>query len=277
MAQATLKRSDLAFIIYSAIERPLVFGNKTFKLFKDAVKVKLQKEASSTKLPPQLQGTSSEQLFELVTRAYSQGRGAEIEENVVYHMMMQLLQKLAGTPHPQASSKLFAFARAMRHIHKPSYEFFRLNTLVGPHVETIKKFEAKTQTEDPILLLSQEGLRFFEPTYVRYKNLYIYTYKYIYIYIYIHLSIYSTAGKIKRPPRGFRLPSSQSLVACKPAHSFDWNGKWWVCYACFLRTSISSLLGSPRSFCGGVSFFDGIIWIRRGTSFGGLERLEGAH
>ena len=59
-------------------------------------------------------------------------------------MMMVVLQKLGGKPNPTITAKLFGLARAMKHLYKTSYEFFRLNTLVGPHLDTIAKFERKS-------------------------------------------------------------------------------------------------------------------------------------
>ena len=112
---------------------------------------------SSKKVPDELAGTSGMHFFSLVAKVYESGKGGELEGSVVHHMMLHLLQQLAGVPHPQVSSKLFALARAMRRIHKPSYEFFRLNTLVGPHVKTIQKFEAKTASHDLVITPGTEG------------------------------------------------------------------------------------------------------------------------
>ena len=123
------------YLQHAVLERPAVFGNLAFGRFRDAVKVRLQMEANPKKLPAELANVCNEKFFELIAEVYQCGKGGELEGSVVYHMMMHLLQRFAGTPHPQISSKLFALARAMRHIHKPSYDFFRMNTLVGPHVK----------------------------------------------------------------------------------------------------------------------------------------------
>ena len=69
----------------------------------------------------------------------------------------------------------------------------------------------------------------------------------------------ANAGRLKRLPKGFRLPSASTLEVRKTAHSFGWNGKNWVGYACFLKTSNPARLGPPRSFCGGVSYFENLI------------------
>ena len=142
LSQRSLSKSELSYLGL-VLERPAANGNEAQMRLKDAAKVRIQMETAAQKLPPELQGTSGESLFSLVLEIYSKGKGGEMENSVVHHMMLSLLQRLAGKPHPHTSAKLFALARVMRHLHKPTYEFFRLNALVGPHVDTIQKLEAK--------------------------------------------------------------------------------------------------------------------------------------
>ena len=111
---------------HSILERPVAYGNDAFGRFRDAVKVRMYLATSSKKVPDELAGTSGMHFFSLVAKVYESGKGGELEGSVVHHMMLHLLQQLAGVPHPQVSSKLFALARAMRRIHKPSYEFLSL-------------------------------------------------------------------------------------------------------------------------------------------------------
>ena len=83
-------------------------------------------------------------------------------------MMLNLLQKLVGQPSPAISAKLFAFGRVLRHLHRPSYDFFRLNAGVGPHVENIRKMEANKfkDNQEIIIQRTAEGPQigsFMEP------------------------------------------------------------------------------------------------------------------
>jgi hypothetical protein len=154
LGEAKLSKSDVAFLQHAAVERPLIYGNASFGKFRDAVKIRVLSEVSLTKtsIPKELAGTGGEELFSLVLDVYGQGKGKQLECSMVHHMMLNILQKLAGTPNPRISSKLFALGRALKHLHKPSYDFFRQNALVGPHVDTIRKFEAKhAESRDPVI------------------------------------------------------------------------------------------------------------------------------
>ena len=135
LGQNKLSKSDIAFLQFTVVERPQVFGNAAFGRLKEAVKARLQAEQASGQMPPEFQGMAGEDLLKSVMSMYNQGRGEILEGSVVYHMMMHLLQKLSGAPHPQTSTKLFALARALKHLHKPSYDFLRLNTLVQQYTQ----------------------------------------------------------------------------------------------------------------------------------------------
>ena len=158
LGQQKLTKSDVAYLQHSVLERPASSGNQALASLKEVVKVRISLETAE-KLPLLLRGTAGEKLFELVVKVYSNGDGQEMEKSVVHHMTMNFLQKLAGNPTPTLTTKLFAFARVLRHLHKPSYEFFRSNALVGPHVDTIQKFEAKTPraVDELIVCRTAEG------------------------------------------------------------------------------------------------------------------------
>lgn len=153
LSHRSLTKADLSYLKHCILERPSASGTEAFHRLKDAAQIRVQLETSSQKMPLEFKGTSGETLFNLVLQIYGQGKAAELENSVVHHMMLNLLQKLAGKPHPHISAKLFALGRVMRHLHKPTYEFFRLNALVGPHVDTIKKAEAKQSKADQELVI----------------------------------------------------------------------------------------------------------------------------
>ena len=163
LGKATLTKSDLAFLQHAIIERPAVTGNEAFGRLRNAVRIRIQLETSARKLPPELRGTSGEKLFQLVLDVYGQGKAAHWENSVVHHMVLSLLQKISGQECPHISAKLFAFGRALRHLHKPSYEFFRLNAEVGPHVESIRRFEAAKDKDKQELIIARtpQGLSKF--------------------------------------------------------------------------------------------------------------------
>ena len=155
VARASLSKSDIAFLKHSVMERPNATGNDAFHRFREAVKVRLEFEASTRALPESLKGSAGEGLMKLVVDVYGQGRGGDFENSVVHHMAVNLLQKLAGKPNPQISGKLFAMARVLVRLHKPSYEFFKANTLVGPHVDYIRQYEAKHHKDVQELVVSR--------------------------------------------------------------------------------------------------------------------------
>ena len=107
-------------------------GNGAFARLRDAVKTRLTAETALVplQLPAELRSMAGERFLQGVLDIYEKGNGAVLEESVVLHMASHFVQKLAGNPHPHTSAKLFALARAPRHLHKPSYEFLRLNSLV---------------------------------------------------------------------------------------------------------------------------------------------------
>ena len=160
LGQESLSKSDMDYLQHAVLERPGSSGNEALAHLKEAVKAKIAVESSAKKLPDALKGTSGEKMLNLVLEICEQGKSHELEGSVVFHMMLQFLAKCAGNPKPQVSSKVFAFARVLKHLHKPSYEFFRLNTLVGPHVDNIRKFEAKIakDTNEFIIARSPEGV-----------------------------------------------------------------------------------------------------------------------
>ena len=78
----------------------------------------------SKKVPDEFAGTSGIQLFTLVAKVYESGKGGELEDSVVHHTTMHLLQQLAGVPHQQVSSNLFALANAVVVYASPPKSFF---------------------------------------------------------------------------------------------------------------------------------------------------------
>ena len=123
MGKGQLTKADISFLQHAFIERPQIFCNDALGRLKDAAKIRLQAEASSQQLPGKFKGISGSRFLNAVLEVYDQGHGEVLEGSVVYHMTLHLVQKLAGVQHPQTSTKLFALARALKHLHKPSYEF----------------------------------------------------------------------------------------------------------------------------------------------------------
>ena len=168
LGKPSLTKSDMSYLQHGIVERPATSGNEAFSRLRDAVKIRMMLQGAAQQMPEELRGTSGETLFELVIDVYNKGMAPALENSVVHHMMLNLLQKLVGQPSPAISAKLFAFGRVLRHLHKPSYDFFRLNAGVGPHVETIRKMEANTFKDNQELIIQRtaEGSQigsFMEP------------------------------------------------------------------------------------------------------------------
>ena len=68
----------------------------------------------------------------------------------------------------------------------------------------------------------------------------------------LHTSRMQSVEMYPRLPRGRAL----SAMSGPNAHSYVWNGKFWFCNVCFLRTSSPSSLSSSRRHCIGFSPFD---------------------
>ena len=177
MAQARLSPADAAYLQHAVVERPNANGNDSFARLKEAVRIRLALEARHKTMPPKLAGADGHQLFKLVEEVYETGRGDVLESSVVFQMMLNLLQKFAGIPNAAVSAKVFCLARSLRHISRPAYEFFRRNTLVGPHVETIRKHEAKAGVFDPIISVDESGVFFLLVCIL----LYLFSYVFIFI------------------------------------------------------------------------------------------------
>ena len=131
-----------------------------FATLKDIVKVRLLAHERKGSLPQVLQCWEQDGFLKAFVKAAESGNLPTLEQSMVYHMMLNFLQSLDGNPSAKISSKLFAFCRALRCVSRSSYEFFRTNTLVGPHVKYIQEVEAGVKdAEDVIVDYSASAMR----------------------------------------------------------------------------------------------------------------------
>ena len=93
MGLVVLSESDVAFLQHAIMERPVSSGNQAFSRCRDVVRVRLQQVESSRQIPDELVGTSSEDFLTLISEVYSKGKGEELENTVVHHMMMHVLHR----------------------------------------------------------------------------------------------------------------------------------------------------------------------------------------
>ena len=160
MAAGNLTDADREFLQHAVVERPLAQGNENFKVLRDTVKMKILSLENETVLPEIFRNWSSDNFLREFVKAVLTGKLSTLEKSIVYHMMLNFLQRLNGQPTAQLSSKLFAFCRGLRTLNRSSYEFFRSNTLVGPHIKTIQKAESKQkESDDPIVVDTPEAIK----------------------------------------------------------------------------------------------------------------------
>ena len=81
-------------------------------------------------------------------------------------------------------------------------------------------------------------------------------------------------GHLPRLPRGLTFPVDTD--SDRMQHTFRWNGKYWICISCFLRTNDPLSLPSRRSFCKGQSFFESLIANPKGHRLWGARGVGGS-
>ena len=152
LGKGDLSKPDKEFLQHAILERPLVYGNMNFAKLKDIVKVRLLAHERKGSLPQVLQCWEQDGFLKAFVKAAESGNLPTLEQSMVYHMMLNFLQSLDGNPSAKISSKLFAFCRALRCVSRSSYEFFRTNTLVGPHVKYIQEVEAGVKDAEDVIV-----------------------------------------------------------------------------------------------------------------------------